>query len=267
MSYKIYDLSEPFGDGTPMWPPLVAEMRYPKNAFTGIPPAAFGGLPDHLINPMIGWPNEGRGTYEGHMHPATHMDAPVYCIDHAISVDQIPLENCYGTGVVVDLRNKKRWDTITAADLEKAAPKIERGDIVVVNTGWHKWWRVKVREYYYHYPGLVKSAAEWLIKKKVKAIAGTWAVCDHSLSYAPLQKNNLSLYEEYMKETGKDPGKEFPDYEPCLTMLLQNGIVCIHGAGGDIDKVTGKRCTLAAFPFRLERADAAMVRLVAIVEE
>ncbi len=267
MSYKIYDLAEPFGDGTPMWPTLVADISFPKHSFTGLQPFAYGGVPTHLINPMPAWPFVGRGTYEGHTHPATHMDAPVYCIDHGLSVDKIPLENCYGTGVIVDLRYLKKWGRITAEDLEKAKPRIEPGDIVVCNTGWQRWWRVKDYEYYYHYPGLVHSAAEWLIKKKVKAIAGTWATCDHSLSFAPLEKNNLSLYEDYMKETGKDPGEEFPEYEPCLTMLLKNGTVCIHGAGGDIDQVTGKRCTLAAFPFRLEQADAAMVRLVAIVEE
>ena len=50
-------------------------------------------------------------------------------------------------------------------------------------------------------------------------------------------------------------------------MLLEKGISCIQNAGGDIDQVTGKRCTFAAFPFRLMDADASMVRLVAIVEQ
>ena len=69
-----------------------------------------------------------------------------------------------------------------------------------------------------------------------------------------------------MKETGKDPGEEFPDFEPCLTMLLKNGITCIQNAGGDIDQVTGQRCTFAAFPMRMDETDGCMVRLVAIIE-
>jgi kynurenine formamidase len=173
----------------------------------------------------------------------------------------------YGTGVVLDFRNKKKWDTITAADLEKATPKIQAGDFVVINTGWQTWLKPdKAYEYYHYYPGLVVSAAEWLIKKKVKAIAGTWPTCDHSLSFAPLEKWAPSLYQDYKRERKKDPGKEFPGFEPCLTMLLKAGISCIENAGGEIDEVTGKRCKFAAFPFRLEHTDGAMVRLVAIVE-
>ena len=161
----------------------------------------------------------------------------------------------------------KKWDRITDEVFAKANPKIEEGDFVVINTGWHHWWWKKAYVYHNHYPGLVPSGAEWLVKKKVKAVAGTWATSDHCCAYAPLQKNLPSVYVEYKKETGKDPDKEFPDYEPCLTMLLKSGISCIQNAGGEIDQVTGKRCTFAAFPFRLEQADAGMVRLVAIVEE
>ena len=75
------------------------------------------------------------------------------------------------------------------------------------------------------------------------------------------------LYNDYVRETGKEPEEEFcSGFEACLTMLLKNGISCIQNAGGDIDEVTGKRCTLAAFPFRMEETDGAMVRLVAIIE-
>ena len=76
------------------------------------------------------------------------------------------------------------------------------------------------------------------------------------------------LYNDYVRETGKEPGEEFNyGFEGCLTMFLKSGISCIQNAGGDIDEVTGQRCTLCAWPFRMEETDAAMVRLVAIFEE
>ena len=74
------------------------------------------------------------------------------------------------------------------------------------------------------------------------------------------------LYNDYKRETSKEPGEGLGGFEECLTMLLKNGITCIQNAGGDIDQVTGKRCTLCAWPFRMEEADGAMVRLVAIVD-
>jgi len=272
MATKLYDLSQLLERGAVMWPRFAADMPCgAPNAFAGIRSTGWHNQ-NHPGWWDMGWPwpfNQGLQPIPwGHLHGGTHIDAPVYCIPGGTTADKIPLENLYGTGVVLDFRHKKKWEAITAGDLEKATPKIQAGDFVVINTGWHT--RVppeKVYDYCHHYPGLVVSAAEWLIKKKVKAIAGTWPVCDHSLSVLPLEKWLPWLYEEYKRETGKDPSKEFPaGYEPCLTMLLKAGISCIQNAGGDIDQVTGKRCTLCAWPFRLEDTDAAMVRLVAIEE-
>ncbi|MFC2044571.1 cyclase family protein [Chloroflexota bacterium] len=256
MAYKLFDLSHPHRLGAPMWPRLAPDA----GAFAGVTAAGIRDWP--CVRGTLGAAVPGT-----HFHGGTHMDAPIYCIDYGAGIDTIPLENCYGTGVVVDFRNKKKWDKITAEDFEKATPKIEPGDFVVCNTGWQKWYRKEDYVYYHHYPGLVPSAAEWLIKKKVKAIAGTWATLDHSLAFPPLNTFMPWLYNEYKTETGKDPIGEFPNYEPCLPMLIKAGITCIQNAGGVIDEVTGKRCKLLAFPIRLTGgADASMVRLVAIVE-
>ncbi len=276
MATKIVDLSQLIWDGSAMWPRLVGEVQIRARAFAGIRSTGWHNL-NHPGWHDMGWPfpfNQSVpggqvGGYVGHLHAATHVDAPIYCIPGGLNADQIPLENLYGTGVIIDMRHKGKWDTITAEDFEKATPKIEAGDFVVVNTGWQKCLEPnKAYEYYHYYPGLLPSAAEWLVKKKVKALAGTWPVCDHSLSFAPLEKNMPWLYNDYVREKGKAPGPEFSGgFEACLTMLLKNGTSCIQNAGGDIDQVTGKRCTLCAWPFRLEDADAAMVRLVAIIEE
>src|SRR6266536_2535348 len=48
--------------------------------------------------------------------------------------------------------------------------------------------------------------------------------------------------------------------------LLGNGIVGFENVGGDLDKVTGRRCTFAAFPIRWQYGDGSIVRLVAIVD-
>jgi kynurenine formamidase len=259
MSYKLYDLSQTVSNGAVMWPRIVENVIHGgAGPFTGQSRANRPWWP-------LAW-RVGQPMFEGHLHGGTHVDAPIYVLDGGISLDKIPLENLYGTGVVVDFRHKKKWDRITAEDFEKATPKIQRGDFVVCNTGWHKFYGEQNYIYFNHYPGLVPSAAEWLIKKKVKAIAGTWATSDHSLAFNPLKTYAPWLLQEYKDETGKDPGEEFPNFEPCLTKLLEAGITCIQNVGKDVDRVTGKRCTLAAFPFVVERADAGMTRLVAIVE-
>ncbi len=267
MATKLYDLSQLFGVGAAMWPRYAAEMPCgAPNAFGGVRSTSWHNL-NHPGWPDMAWPfpfNQGAAQIPwGHLHGGTHIDAPIYCVADGLTADKIPLENLYGAGVVLDFRKKKKWEAITAADLEKATPKIQRGDFVVINTGWDK--RAKTNyEYFNNYIGLVPEAAEWLVKKRVKAIAGTWPTPDHSLCVVPLQQNMPWLYNDYVRETGKPPDKKlFPDgWEVCLTKLLKAGISCISSAGGEIDDVTGERCTLCAWPYRLEDTDAAHVRLV-----
>ena len=110
------------------------------------------------------------------------------------------------------------------------------------------------------------EAGEWLLNKKVKMIGGTWGATDICLAHYPLRHMYPNLYEEYRQETGKDADKEFPIYEPCHQIFCTNGIPHIEDVGGDIDQVTGKRCTIAAFPFKFAD-NGHMVRVVAIVEE
>ena len=62
------------------------------------------------------------------MHCTTHADSPAHVIEGEKFTDEIPLDSYYGTGVVVSIP-KNRWEVITADDLEKARPKIEKGDM------------------------------------------------------------------------------------------------------------------------------------------
>ena len=68
------------------------------------------------------------------------------------------------------------------------------------------------------------------------------------------------------RETGKKVAEEFALWEPCHRQLLGNGIVGFENVGGDIDKVTGKRVTIAAFPWRWVKGDGCIGRMVAIVD-
>jgi kynurenine formamidase len=198
-------------------------------------------------------------------HGATHFDSPAHENPKGPYGADIPLDKCYGPGVVVDFRYMKKWSKITAEDFENAKPKIQEGDLVVVNTGWHHYWRVKEYVYHNHYPGLMPSGANWLVEHKIKAIAGPWGSLDHPLSY--LNDDYFWRFDEYKKETGRDAAEDFPFYEPCHNILCTHDILAIENAGGDMDLVTGKRCTIAAFPIRLTGTDGHPIRVVAIIEE
>ncbi|MCL2227495.1 MAG: cyclase family protein [Oscillospiraceae bacterium] len=275
---KIYDLSNPWGVDTPLWP--------------------FPGPRQDLLFPRGQYLerfHKRTMTYTGTLHAATHMDAPNHVLHleevdrekYGYSLDEIPLEHCIGTGVILDMTHlydefNAKWDKakgvpkdfgdvwveLKPADFEKACKKdgleIKENDWVIVNTGFHRFWRVNNDKYFNYYPGMGPEVCDWLIfEKKIKGITGTWGATDAPLWHHPLSQEMPWLDKIYREATGKDPAVEFPDYEYCHRKFMQYGVCTIENAGGDVDQVTGKRMTVAAFPFRCEMADGGFVRLVA----
>ena len=114
------------------------------------------------------------------MHTGTHMNAPIHLVQKAADLAAIEPERFFGNGVILDIP-KKNWETITAADLEKAKPGVQEGDIVVICTGWHKKYSDGL-EYYGEAPGLTKDAAEWLVAKKAKMVAVDTPHVDYPLA-------------------------------------------------------------------------------------
>ena len=145
---EFYDLSHPWGDKAPLWPyfPDVKIERFHYHAKS------------RVLSQQI-------TTF---MHCTTHTDAPAHVIEGMPFMDEVPLDRFFGTGVVVSIP-KGKWEKITPEDLEKAEPKIEPGDIVIINSGWHKYYGDNV-EYFCYSPGLYLEAGEWLVERGVKAV-------------------------------------------------------------------------------------------------
>ena len=247
---KLVDLSQPFGFGVPLWPyfPDIKIERFHYHAKSGV-------LTQWLTTPM---------------HVSTHADSPIHVIPNEWSTEQIPLDYYFGTGVVVDVGPKGKWESITDEDLEKATPKIEKGDIVIIHTHMHAKFGDD-KDYFARSPGLVPSAAHWLVDKGVKAVGVDQQALDHPLATAigyhgpgPLLPE---IVAEYEAETGRSAKEDFPDWEPCHNILLGNHVMGFENVGGDIDEVLGQRVIIAGFPIRWVKGDGSMVRLVAIIEE
>ncbi len=275
---KIYDLSAPWGVDTPLWPFPGArtDLAFPRGQY----------LERFHKRTM---------TYTGTLHAGTHMDAPQHVLHleevdrerYGYTLNEIPLEFCIGTGVILDMtwmydefeekwnaaegdpkRMGEIWHIITPEDVERACAQdnleIRPNDWVVIDTGFHRYWRVNNDKYFNYYPGMGPEVAKYLMfEKKIKGITGTWGATDSPLWHYPAKEQMPWLYTNYKLATGRDLDEEYQDYEPCHRLYMQHGVVTIENAGGDIDLVKGRRMTIAAFPFRCEMADGGFVRLVA----
>ncbi len=247
---EMVDLSHPWGPGTPIWP--AGEEPYSRK---------FQYMEKHNRLTQI--------FYYFHMHYGTHVDSPSHVIQNGEYTHETDLKKFIGEGVVLDIPRGK-WGVIEPEDLEKATPEIREGDIVIINTGSNKYWGHDDR-YFKDGPGLSKAAGQWLVDKKIKAFGIDCQALDHPCATYMVEHGVgpfvPRLVEEYKATTGHMPTEDFPDWEPVHDVLLRNGIPGIENVGGDIAKVTGKRCVFTAFPLRWYQGDGSMIRLIAYIDK
>jgi kynurenine formamidase len=119
-------------------------------------------------------------------HGGTHLDAPVHFAKGKWSVEQIPASTLVGAAVVVDMSaqaSRSADAELTPADLEAWEARhgrIPEGAIVLVRTGWGRYWPDK-KQYLgtdkprdvagLHFPGIGAKAARWLAtERKIKLV-------------------------------------------------------------------------------------------------
>ncbi len=102
-------------------------------------------------------------------HTGTHLDAPWHygslCEGKpARQIADVPLELCFGNGVVLDMTHKEPGSLIGKEDIEGALGKIDysilKGDIVLIRTGFDKKWGTPA--YFTSHPGMGRAATEYL---------------------------------------------------------------------------------------------------------
>ncbi|MGD0775606.1 MAG: cyclase family protein [Candidatus Solibacter sp.] len=104
-------------------------------------------------------------------HIGTHVDSWGHVNPSAPRAEGIPIELCYGDGVVLDLTHKNAGDEITPADIEEAEAKlggyrIKPLDIVLLRTDSAKQRFDKC--YLTNHPGMTKEAVHLLLDRGVK---------------------------------------------------------------------------------------------------
>jgi len=103
-------------------------------------------------------------------HVGTHMDSLRHMRDDAPGPEGIPLEYCYGDGVVLDFTDKPVGYGITVADMKAALENIgytlKPLDIVLIKTGASRY-NTEMR-YLTEHCGMTGEATNWLLDQGIK---------------------------------------------------------------------------------------------------
>jgi kynurenine formamidase len=125
-----------------------------------------------------GWANE-KVTLA--THAGTHMDAPWHYFptcggEPAKTIDQVPLDECFGDGVKLDLTGHQPGERVEVEAVQRAAEAVgglAPGEVVLLEFGYDKSFGTPA--YWTKYPGLTADATRWIIEQGPKVI-GTDAV-------------------------------------------------------------------------------------------
>jgi kynurenine formamidase len=192
-------------------------------------------------------------------HTGTHMDAPLHYGptsggEPAKSIDQVPLEWCYGPGVRLDVRHVPVGEGITVTHLTDALAAIGHeltaGDIVLLWTGADARWGGA--DYLTDFPGLTGEGTRFLVERGVRVIGiDAWG----------LDRPMRSMIEEY-RRTG-DNSVLWPAhiYGRTREYLQLEKLANL----GTLPEPTG--FTVSCFPVPVADAGAGWTRVVAILDE
>lgn len=206
------------------------------------------------------WPDEEAWAVEEvtlSTHAGTHIDAPyhygsTYDESPARTVDQVPLQWCYGDGVLFKMSHKEKGDAITRKDLEEELNRIgytlKPFDIVLIYTGASKYFNSP--GYEFQHSGLDRSATEYLVNQGIKLIGiDAWGLDrPFDVLAREAKEGKVQFWESHL--FGRE--KEYLQIEKLCNLEL-------------LPKPYG--FTISAFPVNIENASAGWSRVVAIIEE
>jgi kynurenine formamidase len=250
MPRRLYDLSDCLSNTTSSFEFNKHEITYLEPEVTAAESATWGLGPEY-------WPGGVALSAEVvalSTHSGTHVDAPLHYgpADSGLarSIDEIPLEWCYGNGVLLDFRGHDRVAGIARRDVESELTRIGYAlkplDIVLVMTGTN----LKEPGYEGRHPGLRVDATEFLVDSGVKLIGiDAWGLDrPFHLMIEDARAGRAQFWESHLLGRRK---------EYCQIERLANLET--------LPRPTG--FLVSAFPIKLERASAGWARVVAIFDE
>ena len=255
---RFVDLSIPIEAGLPSDPPaMIPTIKYLTHSQTVAGMLSFFGQATPADLPQgLAWALEEVSLTT---HSGTHLDAPYHYHptmnqgERAWTIDEIPLDWCYGDGVVVDFSDKPDGYAVTIADFEKEFARLnyqlKPKDIVLVHTGASQDWGQA--SYMHRGCGMGREVTLWLIEQGIRVMGTDAWSWDRPLSFIAADfdrtKDKSLIWEGHFSGIEK---------AYCHLEKLTN-----------LDQLPATGFTFSCFPIKIKGASAGWVRAVAMVAD
>lgn len=233
---ELIDLTHPFNSATLYWPTSPSKFELEQISY-GTSEGGWFYAAYTLCSPE---------------HGGTHLDAPIHFSERGQTADQIPLSRLIAPAVVIDVSARaarNRDYQLTPADVrafERENGRIEPGTVVLLRTGWNRFW------------------------PDAKAYLGDDTPGDASHlsfpSYGP-ESVKLLVSERRVAAIGVDTASI--DYGKSTDFMVHR-IAMGAGVPGfenltNLDRLPAKGAVIVALPMKIERGSGGPLRAAAIV--
>jgi arylformamidase len=169
-------------------------------------------------------------------HAGTHMDAQTHFAAGPETIDQIALDRCMGPAWVVHISDTQPGMLITVEDIGAVAKQFERGDSLLLHTGWS----VHLENptlYRDQLPRISEELALWCVEHEVKI-----------LGVEPPSVADVNNREELTR---------------IHTILLAGRVVIVEGLA-NLDLLRSPKVFFVALPLKIEGGDGCPCRAFAV---
>jgi len=268
---RWYDLTQALSIFTPPWP---GEMPLQVHFFKRLT-GSFGGG-QGANGQLIEWSN----------NTGTHLVGPRAFHSGSTAISDIPLDALHGEGVVVDISDAVSDYSLYTPEMIMERADVKEGDILFINTGYHKhgWDQpdeynddaqggVNNKEfgYYLRHPGPSPDFFAWAMGLKLKMIGVDCGSAEHPMNTnlrtmhaREFEKAEAKLIAEY----GKTWDEMFPPEEyHALTHIdmPKAGLLLAESLGGQIGELANTRGWLMVNPIPFMEVESAWSRVTAVL--
>ncbi len=219
------------------------------------------------------------------LHVGTHLDGAMHATDAKGDMASYPLDYLVGRGAVVDVsEHMEDWAIITPEMIESAPVDIEDGDILIIHTGYHRYYEGRPQQdlvrYFCLHPGGNLALLNWMLDRRIKWFGIDCGSGDHAMNTS-IRHMRPDLTEAFEAQVGMSCREFFGEYSythslsgrkvtsdifPFHSYAFQEGLIHAENVGGDIELMLNRRAVIGAFPWRYEGLEACPCRIVCFTD-
>ncbi len=267
---KLYDLTQDCSIFTPPWP---GEKSLEVHFFKRVTGAHGGG--QGANGQILNWSNT----------VGTHLVGERAFHSAGRAIADVGLRDLCGPGVVVDISDAVSDYSLYTPEMITERATVKEGDILIINTGYHKYsWDqpdvfnedaqggVESKEFGFliRHPGPSPDFFKWALEMKLKVVGVDCGCAEHPMN-TPIRRMHEREFhkaeEKLLKEHGKTWDEMYPQdeyYKMTHADIPNAHLLFVESIVGDIDKLKNQRAWIMIMPIPFMEVETAWARVSAL---